>query len=45
MVFQGELFISKSLDRETVANYTLTIELQDIPTDGGSSNSNSFTVS
>ena len=45
MVFQGELFISKSLDRETVASYNLTIELQDRPTDGSSSNSNSFTVS
>ena len=45
MVFQGELFVSKALDRETVANYALTIELQDTPTDGSPSNSNSFTVS
>ena len=45
MVFQGELFINNSLDRETVANYHLTVELQDTPTDGSPSNSNSFNVS
>lgn len=45
MVLQGELFISKTLDREIVPSYNLNVELQDAPTDGSFPNSNSFTVS
>ena len=45
MVLQGELFINETLDREKVAFYDLTVELQDTPTDGTQANRNSFTVS